>query len=274
MALKSIQANIKQNTKDFGEFGLFLGGLDVSMKNIDQFDPLRQGFSRIFVMRAPRFMEEMDVDATRRFKHLVEFGFKRIDGIQDMDMDTEEITGGYTGGRFEIPNVVRDNTQAITIQVYEFSGSPVREYIDTWMTGISDPLTGLAHYHGMLSDTIPYRASNHVMECIYCTTDPTGIDIEYACMFSNMMPKSVKKAQFNFDSGQHGAVEMDLEFTTTKYESPQINEVAAALLNKYRILRDYLDFRSGLIFIGPYVGNYILQSSLIAGNSYEALEAA
>ena len=49
--MKSIQQNIKRNTKDFSEFGLWVGGLDVSTKNIDQFDPLRAGYSRIFIVR-------------------------------------------------------------------------------------------------------------------------------------------------------------------------------------------------------------------------------
>ena len=35
MSLKSIQQNIKQNTKDFSEYGLWVGGLDISSKNID-----------------------------------------------------------------------------------------------------------------------------------------------------------------------------------------------------------------------------------------------
>ena len=36
-----------RNTKDFAEYGLWMGGLDVSSKNIDQFDPLRTGFARL-----------------------------------------------------------------------------------------------------------------------------------------------------------------------------------------------------------------------------------
>ena len=83
------------------------------------------------------------------------------------------------------------------------------------------------------------------MELIFVATDPTGIDIEYCAMFCNMFPKSVKKSHFNYESGSHPAVSVDLEFTATKYESPQINSIGAALLNKYRILRDYLDFNSG-----------------------------
>ena len=243
--MKSIQQNIKRNTKDFAEYGLWMGGLDVSLKNIDQFDPLRGGYARIFITRLPRFMELMDVDVAKRFKHLVEFGFTRLDGIADTTMETEDITGGYAGSKFQIPSIVRDETDAVTIQVNEFSGSPVREFVDTWMTGISDPLSGLSHYHGMISDNCTFKASNHVMELIYVATDPTGNDVEYCCMFSNMMPKSVKKGHFNYESGSHPAVQLDLDFTATRYESPQINEIGMALLTKYKILRDYLDFNSG-----------------------------
>ena len=247
MAAMTIQSNIKQNTKDFGEYGLFMGGLDVALKNIDQFDPLRVGYSRIFILRLPRFMELMDSDMSKRFKHLVEFGFTRISGISDTTLDTEDITGGYTGAKFQVPSITKSDTEGVNISVYEFSGSPIRQYIDTWMTGISDPLTGHAHYHGMMSETCQFKASNHIMECIYVSTDPTGHEdgIEYACMFSNMMPKSVKKSHFEYESGSHPAVSVDLEFTATRYESPQINQVAYALIKKYKVLRDYLDYNSG-----------------------------
>lgn len=247
MALKSIQQNIKQNTKDFHEYSLFMGGLDVTAKNIDQLDPLRTNFVRIFITRLPRFMTKMDMDACKRFKHLCEMGFVGIDGIQNTTMDTEEVTGGYAGNRFKIPGVVKDDTDSVTIKLYEFSGSPIREFIDTWMTGISDPLTGLSHYHGYISDTCTFKASNHTMEMFYVATDPTGREdgIEYACMFANMMPTEVKKDHFNFEPGSHPAVQIDVPFTANRYESPQINEIAKALLAKYKILRDYLNFNSG-----------------------------
>ena len=247
MSLRSIQANIKQNTKDFSEYSLFMGGLDVTSKNIDQMDPLRKNFARLFILRLPRFMELMDAVASKRIKHLNELGFVGVDGIQNTTMETEEITGGYAANKFKIPSIVKDETDSITIKMYEFSGSPIREYIDTWMTGIADPLTGLSHYHGLLSDDCTFKASNHTMEMIYVSTDPTGREngIEYACLIANMMPTEVKKDHFNFEPGDHGAVQIDIPFTATRYESPQINEIAYALIAKYKILRDYLDFNSG-----------------------------
>ena len=243
--VNSIQSNIKRNTKDFATYSQFLGGVDVSCKNIDQFDPLRPGYSRIFLVHMPRFMELYDLEMTKRFKHYVEIGGTAISGIGNTTLEFEDITGGYAGNKFHVPSVCRDETDEVTIRLYEMSGSPIREFIDTWMTGISDPLTGLSHYHGMISDTCSFKASNHVMEAFYTTTDPTGNEIEYACMFSNMMPKSVVKQHFEFEAGSHSPVTLDLAFTATRYESPQINEICNALINKYKILRDYLNFTSG-----------------------------
>lgn len=245
MATKTIQSNIKRNTKNVEDYSLWLGGLDISSKNIDQLDPLRGGYARIFLVRMPRFMEILDNDLTKRFKHLVEMGFIGVSGIGNTTMEYENLTGGYAGNKFDIPSVCRDETDGITIRVYELSGSPIREFIDTWMTGISDPLTGLSHYHGVISETCTYKASNHVMEMFYVNTDPTGNEIEYSCMFSNMMPKTVAKQHFEYEAGSHPAVQLDLDFTATRYESPQINEISAALLNKFKILRDYLNFNSG-----------------------------
>ena len=64
-------------------------------------------------------------------------------------------------------------------------------------------------------------------------------------MLSNMMPKTVAKQHFEYEPGTHNAVQLDLEFTATRYESPQINEISRALLDKYKLLRDYLNFTSG-----------------------------
>lgn len=245
VASKSIQENIKQNNKDFSIYGLWMGGLDITDKNINQFDPLRTGFARIFITKMPLFMTKWDSYKCKNFKHLVEVGFTRFDGINDTTLETEDIQGGYAGNKFQVPTVSRDDTDSVTIAAYEMSGSPLREFMDTWMTGISDPLTGLSHYHGQISEECPYKASNHTMELFFVSTDPTGLEIEYCCMFANMMPKSVKKSHFNYESGSHPAVSVDLEFTATRYESPQINMIGAALLNKYRLLHDYLDFHSG-----------------------------
>lgn len=245
--VRTLQSNIKAYEKDsIMNYSLFLGGLNATQKSIEQYDPLKTGYNRIFLIHMPVFMKKILPGQTKRFKHLVEYGFTRIDGIGNTTLETEQITGGYSGRTFDVGTVAKDETQSITLSLYEFAGSPVREYLDMWISGISDPYTGLGHYHGAMDidPTIKYSQHNHVMEAIYVATDPTGKSngVEYACLLSNMIPKQVKKDQFNYEAGQHQLVTIDCEFTAVKYESPQINQIAKSLVERFQTMRDYLDF--------------------------------
>lgn len=244
--ITTIQSNIKSNVKDLTGYSLFLGGLNVKSKALEQYNPQKTGYSRIFFVKMPVYMKAIMPNKTKNFKHIMEYGFKSIDGIQNLQMEFEQITGGYAGRSFEIPTILKDETNAITIKVQEMSGSPIREYVEMWLTGISDPQTGMAHYHGAMDApyNIEYAQSNHTAEAIYVSTDATGRNIEFACLLSNMVPKMVKRDQFNFESGTHNTVEYDVEYTCTMYTSPDVNSVASKLLDKYKILTNYLNFKS------------------------------
>lgn len=242
------QSGIKKySSNDIFDYALFLGGVNATRNSLQQYDPLRTGYNRIFFVQMPRFMEKMFEDETDRFRHILEYGFTKINGIGNVSLETEALTGGYVGNQFEMPTVSKDETTAITIGVYEFAGSPVREYLDLWISGIADPYTGLGHYHGALEQfpDMTYSQHNHVAEAIYVATDPTGKSnsIEYACLLSNMFPKGVRKDHFEYESGTHQLVQTDIEFTCTKYESPQINDVAKKLIERSSIMRNYMNFK-------------------------------
>lgn len=244
---KSLQGNIKQfDGKDMHQYSLFMGGLNVKHNALKQYSPLKTGYARIFLVKMPEFMRVMYAEKTKHFRHLIEYGFVSVDGIQNTNLEFSQITGGYAGRSFDVATVAKDDTNEITIKVFEFAGSPVREYLDLWISGISDPYTGLSHYHGAFDKDVKYAQHNHTMEAFYVNTDATGRHdgVEHACLLVNMMPKSVKKDHFNYQSGTHDIVEMDITFTCVKYESMQINDVARTLIAKYNLLRDYLDFES------------------------------
>lgn len=243
MKQETIQTNI--HTHDFDDltkYSLMMGGLNVTNASLQQYDPLKTGFGRLFMIRTPKFLTTMLPTKTKKFKHILEYANTAVGGFNDIQWDMAQIQGGYVGKQFDVGMVAKDDMSAFTVSVYEFSGSPVREYITTWISGCSDLMTGLSHYHGV---DLPIHQANHSSEFIYVATDQTGVRIEYACMLANCMPKNIKLDQFNYESGSHDLVKYDIEFTCVRYESPQINEVAKALLNKYNVLMNYLDFQSG-----------------------------
>ena len=253
---RTLQSNIKNNTTDMRGYSLFLGGLNVKKAALEQYNLLKTGKGRIFLTKMPYFMKVLMPNATNNFKHVIEYGFMDIQGIQDLTMEFDSITGGYAGRSFEIPTILKDETNEITIKVLEFAGSPMREYLEMWLTGVSDPNSGFTHYHGL---AIPQKKEgseefepaevqvsqhNHTMEAFYVMTDQTGFNIEFACMLCNMFPKTSARNHFNHSSGEMAHVELELAFTCTMYTSPDINAVAQLLLNKYRVLYNYLDFKS------------------------------
>ena len=248
--INTLQSGIKKYSKnDITNYSLFLGGLNATQQALAQYDPLKTGYARIFFIKMPVFMEKLLPRETKNFRHLLEYGFTSIQGIGNTELNMDQITGGYAGRSFDVATTATDGTQNVTISLYEFAGSPVREYLDMWITGISDPYTGLGHYHGAMdlaNANLKYSQANHVAEAIYVVTDPTGRSdgIEYAALLSNMMPKSVPQDHFNYESGQHPITTIQCEFSCVKYQSPQINTIAKALIDKFQVMRDYLDFES------------------------------
>jgi hypothetical protein len=244
MAINTIQSNIKNHTGDnLTNYALFMGGLNVTNDVLASYDPLRTGYGRLFMVRKPTFLTENISNKLNKFKHILEYGNTSIQGINDISVNFNSITGGYAGRSFEIPSVATDDTNAFTVTVYEFSGSPVREVIHTWINGTVDILTGLSHYNG---DSTPKLQANQTAEFVYVATDATGQNVEYACFLANCFPKNLKNDHWNYSAGEHNLVEYQIEFTCSKYESLQINKLGQALLDRYKIQANSLNFFSGI----------------------------
>ena len=252
----TIQSNINHIDKDkntFRKYALFAGGLDVTRPCLEQYDPFKGGFYRLFMIRKPIFMDDLFKDKFANFKHILEYGNTGVSGIGDIDVGSTQMTGGYVGRSVEIPTIATDNTTSFTVSVYEFNGLPVREMLWSWINGVMDTQTGLTHYFGLIEDHIAKNGNGtsaglaksiayETAEFIYVVTDQTGWNINYACHLANCFPKGLSNDMFNSQAGQHELGQLQIQFSCAKYESPQINEVAKALLNKYRNLMNVMDF--------------------------------
>ena len=275
MGVQTIQSNIRNadSHASIMNYALFMGGTNVTHDVLEQYDPLKTGYNRIFMVRKPTWVDHYfslgangnDYNKFDMFKHILEYGCTQINGLQDISVETNTIQGGYVGKSFEIPSFAQDNTNSLSIQVYEFTGSPIREVLHTWINGTTDLLTGLTTYNGELGETtsnnvtLESNQANQTCEFIYVATDCTGQQIEYACMFANCFPKGINLDAFNYASGTHELVETTIEFSATKYESIQINLLAQKLLDRYKLLANSLNFYSGIDHNGLEDGDYGLR---------------
>lgn len=246
----TLQDNLRKSNTDVTKYSYWLGGFNTKNSALKQYDLLRTGYGRIFILQMPAFVKFLLEDETKKFKHMLEFGNTGIDGIQGYSVEFQSATGGYNGNTIEVPTNVKDDTNEITIKLYETQGSLIRTYIDFWITGTIDPFTGLSHYHGARdvdanSSSYVQSQANQTMEALYVSTDPTGEQAEYVCLLTNMFPKSSDHSHFSYSPGEHNLVEVSIPFTANKYMSAQINYIGTVALKKFKILRNYLNIYSG-----------------------------
>nr|DAF01696.1 MAG TPA: virion structural protein [Caudoviricetes sp.] len=242
---------MKTNQKDYSKFRYFLSGVDVTRQNLSAFTPYERGYARLFVYNMPVFMEKFFPELTKRFKSYLETGYRSVNGISDLSVEFNEYEGGFAGQKFANVNISHDDTDTITIGLYELAGSPIREFLETWITGVRDPRSGVAHYHGHVAtpihpadgtNYIEYAEKNHTMELIYFTTDATAKRVEYACLLAHCFPGKSDRDHLNYESNSHDTAEVELELRTTKYESRYINDIASFFLAADTIKYSYLDF--------------------------------
>ena len=243
------QTGGRQITKKFDDANtdLFRGILQLDHGRLNQYDFMVGGYGMFFWINLPTFMQAGNPDLAARFKNLTEKGATSFDGIQDMQVSTEDVTGGIAGNSFKQVTNMKDEFDTFTIKVYELQGSPYREAIEYWLTGIRDPKSGWATYHGLLQKGVDnggleYSAANHSGELIYIATDPSGMKVEYACVVANVIPTKVPKSHLDLTHGEHQMVQMDLEFTGVKYESNWIMEIAQKILEAQLTIRHYMSF--------------------------------
>lgn len=254
----TLQSGLRQpssSVEKFRQYAYWISGANSKHNALEQYDLMRTGYVRVFVLQMPIFVEKLLPDESKMFKHLIEFGNVGIDGIQGFSVETTQATGGYAGTSVELPTGSKDDTNSVTIKLYETQGSLVRSYIDFWITGTFDPYTGLSHYHGQrelaktsgsnVGTALPLSQANHTMEALVVAMDPTGEEAEYSCLLTNMFPKSSNHDHFNFEPGSHDLVQISLEFTCNKYLGSQINYIGQECLNQFKILRNFLNTYSG-----------------------------
>lgn len=287
--ISTIQTGAHQfNTNGITKYSLMMGGLNVTRDALAMYDPQIGGYYRIFMVRKPVWVNEYfkttggETSKMDAFKHILEYGNLGVSGIQGIDVEMEEIRGGYANRAFEIPKMSNDGTTELTIKVMEFSGSPIREILHTWVNGSIDTQTAMAHYNGLIAaGVLEHSQANQTAEFIYVVTDQTGHKVNYACMFANCFPKSVPADHFNGEAGEHNYAQLDVTFTCTKYEGIDVNNKALELLSKHQIMVNSLEFYSGLdiskeptSYYNASNGQMVEESTTSTGSIKNAADAA
>ena len=112
--------------KNLVQYNAFRGVIDFSQPG--QFDQFETGYSFLSVIKMPKFMEmlaEQDnglKQMVQSFDHMLEYEFRGLTGLPDMQGDGYEVGDGTNNVKF-ISNVTRDTAVELTSTFYERRGS-------------------------------------------------------------------------------------------------------------------------------------------------------
>lgn len=239
------QDGLKDYASDPAAKNFFAGTWDMDQNNLNSYDPFVQGYAYIIWTRLPKFF---DGTTLANFKYMTQKNFKAFSGLGDMTLDTDTVSMGFAGNTFATATNLKKSEGNFSLTHQEFSGSPIRQLYEYWITGIRDPETGLATYHGQIaSGALNYSMANHTGELMYIVTDASGAlggatAIEYAAYYTNVIPTKIPQDHLNFTAGDHGLTEIQVDFTGVWHKSKEVNNLAVKLLAEVYTLPTFGDY--------------------------------
>lgn len=198
----------------------------VPMNNTSH-DPYISGYAFIVWLDVPIWIPNRD-----DFKLLSQKNFKAFSGISDITMGTAAITAGFTANESHYAKDITKNSD-FTLKYTAHSGSPLDKSYNSWVSGIRDPKTGIATY--CKEAGLDYHSSNHTGVLLYVVTRPDADNfdkknIEFAALYTKVMPTKIALAHFNFEAGNHDPSELEQEFKAYMHIGPKVEEFAAGYL--------------------------------------------
>lgn len=196
-------------------------------------EPFRVGRFLVKWTKAPPFFPEI---AVKYLRFIFEDMVMEVSGVPENSLDRIDITNGSTRGTSSYPGIYKESGNEVTLKVRECAGSPVRKFLDYWISGISDRKTGVCHMYGRKMRGI---LANQAGSILYVLLGPTcrPDDIEFACMWHEVIPYQEKVSHVNSGAiGEAGSgVEMDVTFAGQYDRGPEIDIYARKVVEGYNL---------------------------------------
>lgn len=204
-------------------------------------DPYVSGYAFIKWLKVPRWLGP---DEGRDFKQLTERNFKGFSGLSDLQMDTGAITAGFTNNELSFAKGTVQKPEGFTLKYQVRSGADIDRYYNDWVSGIRDPKTGIATYPQ--KSGLAYHSDNHTGILLYVVTRPDAdnfgqgpdkSNIEFAALYTHVMPTKIMLDHFNYESGSHEFAEKEQEFKGYMNFGQAVEKFAVAEMSKSKVYK-------------------------------------
>lgn len=277
----SYQSGIRNFTGDLSNYTGILGGLTPDIHTLRSLNPETTNRVIVVMYRGPYFlMRYFGGSATNAYtnqefvtyKKMIEYYNTGITpNIGEGTLSSASLQGGFAGRSIPIPTTQNtQSSQTLTISVPELVGRPMANFHNMWVDGISDSITGLTTYHGLVAGSISdngiaqriFRVAGdsdseialepspawEVAEFLLIALDRSGARVEGAIAALAGTPASKVGNQDLFTSNGQGSSNiqsLQLVFNCQFVQSAYINDLAARYVNQFAVFGNSLNFNPG-----------------------------
>lgn len=235
--------NLNQ-AKNLTQYKLMYGVPDFG--NLKQFNNFETGYSFIKVVSIPKFLTELAKDNNNyanlieNYKHIIEYEFKGLDGLDDITSDPSELTNGIS--TLNVITKTIENTTNVSMRYTEKAGSVLTRLHTLFLTGIKDPRTQAKTYHGLIdSGVLEAGYENEVFAFLYFVTDNTMTKVEAAYLIMSAQPTKADTSMYNSEKGSIEFKEITVEFNCYPVRSNEIEATAVQVLNYMNTTTNEMD---------------------------------
>lgn len=204
-------------------------------------EPLRTGRFIGVWLRQPNFFHD---EVRAYFNYFFQDKLLEVSGITDNEISVMSKVMGSVGRTEEYAGIYKENNGKFTLKVPEVKGSPVRKILKYYVSGMSDPVTGAAHFHG--NTDLRFSKVNYGGDFLYILLGPTmrPDDIEYACLWVNSFPSKDFIGHLNSGTiGEPGAADLsfDVEFSGSYVQNNAVNKLAQIVTEAVGLYKDTVE---------------------------------
>jgi hypothetical protein len=275
----SFQSGIREYTGDLSQYTGMLGGLTPDIHTLRSLNPETTNRVICVMYRGPFFLMHYFAGSDHNaytnkefatYKKVIEYYNTGITpNIGDASLANAQLQGGFAGRSIPIPTT--QNTQAgqtLTINVPELVGRPMANFHNMWIDGISDQITGLTTYHGLVAGSVDenqapqriFKAVDNqsemalepspaweVAEFLIIALDRSGARVEGAVAALGCVPAN-KVGNDIFTSNAQGSSaiqSLPLVYNCQYVQSAYINDLASRYVKQFAVFGNSLNFNPG-----------------------------
>lgn len=275
----SLQTGIREYNGDLSQYTGMLGGLTADVHTLRSLNPETTNRVICVMYRGPYFLMHYFGDGSNAYSNRHFATYKKLiecynTGINvnagDHSLAIQQLQGGFASRSIGIPTVQNtNNNQQLQITIPELQGRPAADFHNMWIDGISDEITGLTHYQGLVAGSvdengIPQRIFTQpggngssialepspaweVAEFLIIALDRSGARVEAAIMALGCIPANkVGYDIFNSNaSGTSNIQNLTLTYNCQFIESAYVNDLATRYVQQFAVFGNKMNLNPG-----------------------------